>query len=256
MSSPTSAGWSTIDLAGHTCDLFQPAEVAAAERCLIYLHDLGGHPPQDLPAVRTALETSGLPVLAPRTGRSWWLQHRVERFDRQLTPEAFLLGPVRDACRARFAAGDGGVGLIGIEMGGQGALRLAYRHPSRFPVAAAIEPAIDFQLGMRHGHDWRDGELFDTLWEVFTDVEQARQETAILHVHPLNWPRHQWFTSSPDNLRWHDGSQRLHSKLVALGIPHTAVLDQPGTALASAATGEAAVAFVLQALESESRRVV
>ena len=61
---------------------------------------------------------------------------------------------------------------------------------------AAIAPAIDFHLGMRHGHDWADGELFDTLWEIFDEPEQARQETAILHVHPLNWPRHQWLVSS------------------------------------------------------------
>lgn len=255
MSSPTSPGWSTIDVAGHACDLFQPASVAAAGRCLLYLHDLDERPPQELTAVRNALETSRLPVMAPRTGRSWWLQHRVERFDLQATPEVFLLGPVLEECQQRFAAGSGGVGLIGLEMGGQGALRLAYRHPAIFPVAAAINPAIDFHLGMRHGHNWDDGELFDTLWEIFPDVEQARQETAILHVHPLNWPRHQWFVSDPADLRWRDGAERLHSKLVALGIPHTALLD-PAAGDVLAAMSDAAVAFVLQALESESRRVV
>ena len=51
-------------------------------------------------------------------------------------------------------------------MGGQAALRLAYRHPEKFPIAAAIAPAIDFHLGMRHGHNWIDGELYDTLWEI------------------------------------------------------------------------------------------
>ncbi len=255
MSSPTSTGWSTIDVAGHACDLFEPSLAAANARCLVYLHDLLERPPQQLPAVRAALEAAGLPVLAPRTGRSWWLQHRVERFDPQQTPEGFLLGPVLEECRQRFAAGPGGIGLIGSEMGGQGALRLAYRHPGVFPVAAAINPAIDFHLGMRHGHDWDDGELFDTLWEIFPEVEQARQETAILHVHPLNWPRHQWFASDPNALRWRDGAERLDSKLIALGIPHTAVFDQPAGDDFLAAAVEAAMQFLVNALDAESRRV-
>lgn len=255
MSSSTSAGWSTIEVGGQACDLFQPAAVAARGQCLVYLHNLLGQPPQSIPPVRAAVEAAGLPLLAPNTGRSWWLQHRVERFDRFHTPESFLLGPVIEECRQRFAAGPGGVGLLGLEMGGQGALRLAYRHPAVFPVAAAINPAIDFHLGMRHGHDWDDGELFDTLWEIFPDVEQARQETAILHVHPLNWPRHQWFASDPGNLRWRDGVERLDSKLIALGIPHTAAFDLPADDFLAAASG-AAVAFVRQALASESRRVV
>lgn len=78
---------------------------------------------------------------------------------------------------------------------------------------------------MQRGHEWVDGELFDTLWEIFDEPEQARQETAILHVHPLNWPRHQWFASAGNNNRWHDGAVRLSSKLIALGIPHKAILE-------------------------------
>ena len=256
MSSPTLAGWSTIDVAGHACDLFQPESIAANARCLVYLHDLTGRRPQSIPPVRAAVEAAGLPVLAPRTGRSWWLQQLVERFDRERTPEEFLLGPLLEECQQRFAAGPGGIGLLGLEMGGQGALRLAYRHPGSFPVAAAINPAIDFHLGMRHGHEWDDGELFDTLWEIFPDVEQARQETAILHVHPLNWPRHQWFASDPANRRWRDGAERLASKLIALGIPHTALFDQPASGDFLTAAAEAAVQFVASALDAESRRVV
>ena len=255
MSSSTSTGWSTITVAGHACDLFQPETVDTTARCLIYLHDLPGRPPQSLPAIQSAVEATRLPVLAPRTGRSWWLQHCVERFDRQQTPEAFLLGPVLEECSQRFAAGPGGVGLLGLEMGGQGALRLAYRHPTVFPVAAAINPAIDFHLGMRHGHDWNDGELFDTLWEIFPDVEQARQETAILHVHPLNWPRHQWFASDPADHRWRDGAERLDSKLIALGIPHTALFDQLAEDDFLTTATEAAVQFTVNALDAESRRV-
>jgi hypothetical protein len=72
-------------------------------------------------------------------------------------------------------------------------------------------------------------------------------------VHPLNWPRHQWFASDPSELHWHDGAARLQSKLRALGIPHTAVLDSRGLS----ATGLAPdmIRFVVDALSQESRRL-
>jgi S-formylglutathione hydrolase len=106
---------------------------------------------------------------------------------------------------------------------------------------------------MREAADRDDGELFDTLWESFGDVERARQDTAILHVHPLNWPRHQFFASDPADPHWHDGADRLHSKLVALGIPHTALLEPRADFTATAAAE--AVRFVLAALDQESRRL-
>ena len=151
-----------------------------------------------------------------------------------------------------------GIALIGTSMGGQGALRLAYRHPAVFPIAAAIAPAIDFHRGMREAGDRDDGELYDTLWQAYGDVERARQDTAILHVHPLNWPRHQCFASDPADIHWHDGAERLHSKLVALGIPHTALLEPRGGGHSPVfydAVAHEIVQFVLTALDAESRHV-
>ena len=77
-------------------------------------------------------------------------------------------------------------------------------------------------------------------------------------MHPLNWPRHQWFASDPGDHVWHDGAGRLHGKLVALGIPHEAILEPR---VAPAADFEAAVAadalrFVLDRLDAEARRIV
>ena len=56
MSSPTATGWSTCDVGGHACDLFQPATVAAAGRAILYLHDLDGQSPRNLPSLQTVLE--------------------------------------------------------------------------------------------------------------------------------------------------------------------------------------------------------
>jgi len=237
--------------------VFAPA-AAAPGRAVLLLHDLAGRPPAADDPLRAALEAAGLPTLAPLTGRSWWLDRVLPAFDPVVSPERFVRERVVPEIAARFGVRPPGIAVVGIGMGGQGALRLAYRHPDLFPIAAAVAPAIDFHLGMRQAADRDDGELFDTLWEVFGDVERARQETAILHVHPLNWPRHQWFASHPADRRWHDGACRLHGKLAALGIPHEAVLDAaPGEdeAAFERRMAAAAIAFVTAALERESRRI-
>jgi S-formylglutathione hydrolase FrmB len=258
-----SPNWSMIMVAGHPCDLYEPPQPRPGG-AVIYLHDLGEEPAPASPGVRRAIEQARLTTLAPRSGRSWWLERIMPGFDRAYSPERFVVEHVRAEVERRSGAGPGGVALVGAGMGGQGALRLAYRHPAIFPVAAAIAPAIDFHMAMRECDLRPDGETFDTLWETYGDVERARQDTAILHVHPLNWPRHQFFASDPADLDWHDGAVRLQSKLRALGIPHTALLshcgpfaaveDAHGTAYADRVAAEA-IAFVGAALDQESRRL-
>jgi len=77
-------------------------------------------------------------------------------------------------------------------------------------------------------------------------------------VHPLNWPRHQFFASDPDDVHWHDGAVRLHGKLAALGIPHVAVLEPRGGGHGVEYYDKVApdaLRFVLDALDQESRRL-
>ena len=248
--------WSLITVADHACELFEPPG-AEPGRAAIYLHGVHESWLQDSAGLRDAIEAASLPVIAPRTGRSWWLDRIMPAFDRSITPERFVLEQARAEIVQRFGVQSPGIALIGEGMGGQGAMRISYRHPTVFPVSAAISPAIDFHLAMRECDDRDDGEYYDTLWETYGDVERARQDTAILHVHPLNWPRHQWFASDPSNLHWHDGATRLQSKLRALGIPHTAVLESRGTTTAGLAANLAPdmIRFVVDALRQESRRL-
>ena len=255
--------WSTITVAGHLCELFEPPG-AIPGRALIYLHGVNERWLQESPRLRDAIEVAGLPVIAPRTGRSWWLDRIMPAFDKTLSPERFVLEQVRAEIERRLGVRPPGIALLGEGMGGQGALRISYRHPTVYPVAAAIAPAIDFHMAMRECDDRDDGEYYDTLWETYGDVERARQDTAILHVHPLNWPRHQWFASDPADAHWHDGAARLQSKLRALGIPHTSLLESPDP-IALRQTGSAAdqadrlapdcIRFIIEALEQESRRL-
>jgi S-formylglutathione hydrolase FrmB len=254
---PSRAHWSVIEVGGHACEVHAPPDPLPG-RALIYLHGVRERWLQDMPALTALVERHALPVIAPRTRRSWWLDRIVPSFDRGITPERYVIDTIRGEVARRFGVEPPGIALIGTSMGGQGALRIAYRHPAMFPVAAAIAPAIDFHQAMREAGDRDDGELYDTLWELFGDVELARQDTAILHVHPLNWPRHQWFASDPDDLHWHDGAARLHSKLVALGIPHRALLEPRGGGHGVEYYDTVAadvIQFVIDALAQESRRI-
>jgi len=246
--------WSTIDVAGRACDLYEPIGVRR-HGAILYLHDAAE--PLPLPFshdLRAAVAASGLLLLAPRTGPSWWLDRVMPRFDRMVTPERFVLEQVRSALERRFDIRPPAIALLGSGMGGQGALRISYRHPAAFPVAAAIAPAIDFHQAMREIDLRDDAASIEPLWESYGDVERARQDTAILHVHPLNWPRHQWFASDPSDRDWHDGAVRLDSKLRALGIPHTALLSSCGPDVGTSVAA-AAISFVVAALEQESRRL-
>ena len=63
---------------------------------------------------------------------------------------------------------------------------------------------------------------------MYRDPESARQDTAILHVHPLNWPRHQFFCCDPEDERWWESADRLRMKLYSLGVPHEIDLETTG----------------------------
>lgn len=254
---PSRPGWLVADVAGHPCEIHAPADPPPG-RALVYLHGVRERWLQEMPVLCELVEAARMPVVAPRAGRSWWLDRIVPDFDPEIAPERYVVGPVVAEIGRRFGVVPPGIAIVGTSMGGQGALRLAYRHPNTFPVAAAISPAIDFHTAMREAHERADGELYDTLWQIYGDVERARQDTAILHVHPLNWPRHQFFACAAADEHWYDGSVRLQSKLVALGIPHVALLEPRGGSHRQAHEDRVALdvmAFVRERLDQESRRI-
>ncbi|MEI6037516.1 MAG: alpha/beta hydrolase-fold protein [Planctomycetota bacterium] len=251
-SPPQRPYWSTISLDGHACELYDPPD-APSGRAIIYLHGVRERTLQESIGLCSCIEAAKIPALCPRAGRSWWIDAVVPAFDTSITPERFVVHHVRMEIERRFGVKPPGIALVGTRMGGQGALRLAYRHPALFPVAAAIAPAVDFHLAMQDGDD-----LFHSLWDIYGDVERARQDTVILHVHPLNWPRHQWFASDPTDSQWHDGSVRLHSKLNALGIPHIAILESRGDGHGMEfynRMAPEAIRFVIESFDKESRRI-
>jgi len=226
--------WKRIDIAGKLADLFEPP--SALPFSLLWLHDESGGTPATDPGITTELRAGRLRCVAPHGARSWWVDRVCAEFDPALTAERHLLDNVAPWLRTQPVA------VAGVGMGGQGAVRLGFRHPARFPIVASIAGAFDFHE--RYGRS-------TPLDDMYASRELARQDTAILHIHGHDWPPHIWFACSATS-EWDRGNDRLHEKLAALGVPHTADLDTSADAGRLVAP---ALAFVRAAMERESRRL-
>jgi pimeloyl-ACP methyl ester carboxylesterase len=243
--------WTEIELAGHRCDVFEPAQRNDRGFAVLYLHGVRLARLADNATFTREFARHRLPVIAPMTGPCWWTDRVCPEFDPQLTPERHLLDNVMPLVQSRWHAAPPRIALLGTSMGGQGALRLAFKHPNRFPIVAAISPAIDFQIR------WDEGD--EMLQQMYADREAARQDTATLQVHPLNWPRNIWFSCDPADARWHESADRLRMKLAALGIPHERDLETTGGGhgfVYYVRMAPAAIGFIADRLDREDRRVV
>ncbi|MBM4004849.1 MAG: esterase [Planctomycetes bacterium] len=215
-----SGRWSEISIAGHPCDLYEPEQPNPHGFVLIYLHGVHQQRLVDKQPFVDAFAAHRLPVVAPLTKRSWWTDKICPEFSSRLTAERHLLDNVLPFVAERFESQPPRLGLFGTSMGGQGALRFSYKYPRLFPVVAALSPAIDYQIRFYDEHD--------TISEMYPDPESVRQDTATLHVHPLNWPKHQFFCCDPADERWWESADRLRMKLYSLGVPHTCDLESSG----------------------------
>jgi S-formylglutathione hydrolase FrmB len=242
--------WSEETVGGHPCDLFMPAVQNPHGFVVLYLHGVHLNRLHDKTAFMEQVERYGLPVVAPMTRRSWWTDRICREFDAKITAERHVLDNVLQFIEQRLGAAPPKIGLLGTSMGGQGALRLAYKHPRLFPVVAAISPAIDFHKRYNEGDE--------TIPQMYPDPEAARQDTAILHIHPLNWPRHQFFCCDPEDYRWWDSADRLRMKLWSLGIPHECDLETTGGGHGFTyynRMAERAVTFLASKLDEQRRTI-
>jgi S-formylglutathione hydrolase len=242
------AGWSPAEIAFKSAHVFRPEKPPRFG--LVFLHGIGLETLADNPIYTAILRRRHLACVCPHGQRSWWLDRVCAEFDPVLTPERYVLDHVVPFFRSEWNLAPPAVGVFGISMGGQGALRLAFRHPRVFPVAAGIASALDFHEWYGQGH---------TLDDMYDSKEQARQDTALMHIPPYNPPPHLFFCIDPEDIDWYRGKDRLHEKLSALGVPHT--MDM--TTSAGGHTwdyfnhmAEPTLQFLAEALEKESRRLL
>ena len=239
--------WSEWVVGGQVCQLLVPAQRSPHGYTIVYLHDENELAPPA--ALVSAAEQLGLCLVCPRAPETWWSDRICPEFDLHRTATRFVRETIVQALAAEQGIRPPQIALLGTGSGGEGALRLAFKFPDTFPVVAALRPAVDFYL--RWDHE-------PSLMAMYPDPEAARQASAILHIHPLYWPRNIWFACHPLDF-WHSGAERLRMKLSALGIPQEYELDwegapAPETVLTPMATR--AVQFALERLERERLRVV
>lgn len=245
---PQPSQWTDLEVAGLRCRAFTPSHPPHGF-AVIYLHDEEGTDLATRPAFTSQLDRLGLRCVTPISGRSWWTDRAWAPFNPQRSTEHYLLTRLLPWLAMHWDVRPPQLALLGVGMGGQGGLKLSYKHPNLFPICAAIAPTIDYHRALEAGDP--------TLAQLYRDSEQARQDTATLHIHPLNWPRHQWFCSDPADTLRHDGADRLRMKLYSLGVPYEADLEtSSGGDLWAYADqmAEPAFAFIADRLERERLR--
>jgi S-formylglutathione hydrolase FrmB len=240
--------WTRVDIAGKPVDLFEPSRPPRFG--VIFLHAVGLESLADNANYTRLFEELGLACAGPHCLRSWWADRICQEFDPQLTAEQHVMRNVVAFVRKRWSIGPRGLGIFGISMGGQAAIRLAFKHPAVFPAAAGIASAFDYHEVYGQG---------TPLDDMYDSKEQCRQDTALMHVPPVNYPPHFYFCIDPEDARWFRGNDRLNEKLNALGVPHTCDLTTRAGGHSWEyfnAMAEPAVRFLHQGLEQESRRLL
>ncbi len=233
------SGWTRVAIAGKPADVFDPPHPLPF--ALLYLHPESGETPVTDSPFTNELRARRLRCVAPHALRSWWVDRICTEFDTQLTAEHHLRDNVVPWIESTWKLGKRTVGVAGLGMGGQGAVRLGFKYPKQFPVVASVAGAFDFHE--RYGQ----GTPLDAM---YSSREHCRQDTAILHIPPHDCP-HIWFACSPGDA-WYRGNDRLHEKLAALGVAHTAELD---VAVGDDRQTSSMLAFVVASIERESRRL-
>lgn len=202
--------WTQTEIGGKTADVFEPSRRLESKYAILFLHGHGRILLRDNALFTGELERLALCAVCPHGQRSWWADRICPEFDAELTPLRYLHDQVLPWMAETLGMRPPAIAVTGVSMGGQGALRLAYRFPQEFPVVAAISPTIDFHTYYGRGLP---------LDAMYADREAARQDTVTVHLHPLNWPRHQLLVCDPADPEWFESVERLASKLASTGIP-------------------------------------
>ncbi len=229
--------WVSNTIQGIPVDLFDLA-VGKAAGGLLFLHDRDGTTLRGSPNAEAWLKENHLSAASPQCGECWWTDRIWPRFDEHKSAERWLIGDLLPELTARW--GSVPIAIAGRGMGGQGALRIAFKHPDLFPIVAALDAAVDC-------HDlYYEGTSLDDL---YPSREHCRQDSPVLHISPIKQPRHILFGCAAAS-RWERGNDRLHEKLTALGVAHRYTTETTDNTL------QRLIEFAATAIREESRRLL
>jgi pimeloyl-ACP methyl ester carboxylesterase len=242
--------WTRMDLGGKPADVYDPAGSARPRFGVLYLHGASLETLSGRPVAARLFDELRLACVCPHGDFSGWGDRIWASFDPQITAEQYLLRSVVPFFRDRWGVTPPAIGLLGFSMGGQGALRLAFKRADTFRAVAAVSSAIEYyELYGR-------GLSVDTMYD---SKEQCRQDSAPMHIHPSQFPPHIFFCIDPEDQDWFRGNDRLDEKLNALGVTHAIDFE-------TRAGGHSwqyfdhmsnrAIRFLADGLEQESRRLL
>lgn len=241
-------GWRCATIDGKPAEVFEPA--APRRFGILFLHNAKEQLLSVSKTYTALLEHHRLYCICPSGGATWWSDRILPAYNSARSAEAYVLSAVVPFMNSEFQLVQPAIALFGISMGGQGALRIAFKHAAMFPVVAAVAPALDYHDYYGHG---------TAIDQLYASKEQCRQDTAAMHLPPSDSPRHIFFCTDPSDHHWHRGADRLHEKMTALGVQHECDLTTQAGGHSWAyfdAMAERAIDFMIRGLEVESRRLL
>jgi len=168
-------------------------------------------------------------LAAPAGNQTFFINSR----DGRVLYEDFFLGEFMPAIEKKYRAGEqrSQRALVGISMGGFGALHLGFAHPNLFISTAGIMPALIEKLPASFGSDAEEqlmkrvfGDASDTAYydrvSVFTFAERRP-------VGNFKGLKIYFATGNGDDYNFEFGATALHKVLERRGIPHEYHID-PG----------------------------
>src|SRR5438105_15830567 len=118
--------WQSLEISGKQADVYEPAGVSRPHFGLLYLHGSSGETLRDRPVFANMLNELKFACICPYGRRSWWSERICAEFDPRLSAERYLLDQVLPFSRKRWSLAPRAIGLLGISMGVQAALRLGF----------------------------------------------------------------------------------------------------------------------------------
>lgn len=241
--------WTRETVADKAVDIYSLPNDQQPRFGVLFLHPLGLETLVDNKAYTRWFDEYRMVCLCPHSQRSWWTDRICPEFDDNMSAENFLLEHVMPLF-LRWNLAPRKIAVMGISMGGQGALRLAFKHAEKFPVVAGISSAIEY-------HElFGEGSPIDDMYD---SKEQCRQDTAIMHIPPYKAPPHIHYCIDPNDAFWYRGNDRMHEKMMALGVEHSCDLTTEAGGHSWEyfnAMAEPVMEFLYKGLDIESRRLL